>query len=283
MMDVAPVRATSMRVKPSSFTPAIEKSRRSADGRSAINPKQLHAALQNGMSENEFTAEPLSTMKLDEPPISKLKPNENQVKTVTSRRSSAPDVAVKRSTSMKGYKPGDAAKRNATKRASVMFLDSQFVAVNYGSQTTYEHLETFPEAVTDDQLENVTEANDIPAYRAQRDREPQLPYDLPAEEDLPIGTTRPKILQSDRPNWAQQSQCGDEMRPHLLQVPLLHRRKDDAATKRPALPRRRSSAPDVSSASPAPESVLISTAVKLIKKEERKQRRQSVLDFFKKL
>jgi len=295
----------STRAKRHSVDPAAERfstvPHSSADGKPVLNPKQLHAALQIGMSETEVITEPLSLVRLNSKDDLG---HQDSLSATKERRSSAPDAAPKRSASMKAYKPGDAAKRNATKRSSVLLMDSsRLVAVKHGSQTVYERLEIpdpFNEADEEPQhlpawrAQRDREAqmpydlppHDVPAYRAQRDREAQMPYDLPnPEEELPSGAHRPKILQSDRPNWAQESQCGDEMRHHFLQVPILHKRREKpaeqqaTAPKRPAPPRRHSSAPHSSPAEP----MLIANAVKLIKKEERKQRRQSVIGFFKKL
>jgi len=279
-MDDAVKRSKSTKAKRLSHVPIAEEPHSTADGKPVMNTKTMMAALNIGMSESEAaaaTSEPLKRISSSS--------REREKRSSQDRRDSVPDAGVQRSTS-RAYRPGDAAKRNAAKRSS-MNGDFKFVAIKHGSQTVYERVDNPHKAATGPDL-FANELEQVPEYRAARDREVEMPYDLPQPDDneeQPLGTQRPKILPHDRPHWAQQSQCGDDMRSHLLHIPL-HRNRDKAdapaqkqlGVKRPETLRRHSSAP-----SQKQEGTMINEAVTLIKKGERKQRRQSVMSFFKKL
>lgn len=99
---------------------------------------------------------------------------------------------------------------------------------------------------------------------------------------------RPKLALDDphnRPNWSQNSESGDGMRHHtalhFLRRPVTEgggRTKDKPAARQGsdhALPRRQGSIPS--------EGHLIADAVKIIQRQERLKKRQSVMGFFKRL
>ncbi|KAF7186895.1 hypothetical protein HII31_11855 [Pseudocercospora fuligena] len=98
---------------------------------------------------------------------------------------------------------------------------------------------------------------------------------------------RPKLALDphDRPNWSQKSESGDGMRHHTLNFFSSSRQRpvtQGGRTKdRPrqdsdhALPRRQGSIPS--------EGHLIADAVKIIQRQERLKKRQSVMGFFKRL
>lgn len=284
-MDDGVKRSKSGKTKRRSHVPAADEQMSTADGKPVVNTKTMMAALNIGMSEAEAaTSEPLKPTISGSGDLAKRNSSD--------RRGSIPDTGVHRSTS-RGYRPGDAAKRNAAKRAS-MNADFKFVAIKHGSQTVYERVDNPHKPTTGADL-FANELDQVPEHRAARDREVEMPYDLPQpddDEDRPLGTQRPKVLAHDRPHWAQQSQCGEDMRSHFLHIPV-HRNRDkseaapaqkQSGTKRPETLRRHSSAPHSSAPhQQQQEGTLISEAVKSIKKEERKQRRQSVMSFFKKL
>lgn len=283
-MDDDVKRSKSGKTKRRSYVPAADEQLSTADGRPVVNTKTMMAALNIGMSEAEAaTSEPLK------PAISAS--GDRAKRNSSDRRGSIPDTGVHRSTS-RGYRPGDAAKRNAAKRAS-MNADFKFVAIKHGSQTVYERVDN-PHKPTAGAELFANELEQVPEHRTARDREVEMPYDLPQPDDdeyRPLGTQRPKVLAHDRPHWAQQSQCGEDMRSHFLHIPV-HRNRDktdspaqkQSAAKRPETLRRHSSAPHSSAPhQQQQEGTLISEAVKSIKKEERKHRRQSVMSFFKKL
>lgn len=308
-MDAAPRRVRSSKRR--SHVPIEQEQQWTADGKPVVNTKTMMAALNIGMSENEagaaegpectsFGAGDRGKNEAGTAAAPKRTSSGSRAKRSSQdRRGSLPDSGVQRSAS-RGYRPGDAAKRNAAKRASIAGTgDVKLVAIKHGSQTVYEwienpHTHNRP-APASDPFGGDLEI--VPEYRAARDREVQMPYDLPNpddDEEQPLGTQRPRFLAHDRPHWAQQSQCGDDMRSNFLHIPL-HRPRDkesNAASqstavaapqrqsppKRPDALRRHSSAPHQQQ-----EGTLISDAVKTIKKEERKNRRQSVMGFFKKL
>nr|OQO29057.1 hypothetical protein B0A51_03392 [Rachicladosporium sp. CCFEE 5018] len=158
-------------------------------------------------------------------------------------------------------------------------MTTKLVAIKHGSQNAYERIE-IPRIATHD----VDEEQTLEFKIGREHDSPRSPIaEAGEDDDQPIGTQRPNILRHDRPHWAQQSQCGDDMR-STLQIPGFggresHHNGTSAAGKRPGFLRRHSSAPHTKQQ----EATMISDAVKLIKKEERNQRRQSVMGFFKKL
>jgi len=226
-----------------------------------MNPKQLQAALNLGMSEREAAmnvvpvSAPLSS-EVDEPRI----PSTGERK----RCESAPAEKPRRSASGRGYKPGDAAKRNAAhKRRSLQPQplgqsppQGKLLAVSHGFHTTYER-EPVPGA-------------GIPA--------------IETKENVPdVALQRPHLKPHDRHNWAQESQCGDDMR-HFFR----HSGADKSSTEHhegdgqyaaDAWKPTRSNLTRQKSASVVPEN-LITEAVKHIRKEEKAKRRRSIVGFF---
>lgn len=160
----------------------------------------------------------------------------------------------------------DSENANYSRRRSVPGI-SHLVAVKHGSQTTYERVDS-PMDVP-------------PQYHALSHR---------GSKDILRDTTnqRPQLQnRHNRPDWTQQSQCGGDTptQANLFDVPsgYIFRRKSPQAAIAPEVPRARQAA---GTAKPPPmlkESHLISDAVKLIKSKERKAKRQSVVDFLKKL
>ena len=217
----------------------------SADGRPCLNPKQLHAALGVGMSESEATA---SAHAEDAQPrrSDSLRPRASN------------DSSGSRRAATSGYRPGDAAIRNAEKRKhseGQQQLQGKLIAVRHGSQTTYER--------------------DYSPVARQHDLAPI--FGINREDDFAATTTeedsRPRFLTSaDRPDWTQQSQCGDDMRNLLDRTFGSQRTKHREAARaaltvevpgRPAMPRS-------GSTQSTPEN-LITEAVSRIQAQEKQQ------------
>jgi len=232
------------------------------------------------MSENEILR---SAVVMDIPPprrTSAHSPKDQRSRSI-SRPPPPPPAA---STSPRGYKPGDAAKRNAVKR------HSQIVPM----PSSYPD---FPMAA------DFSRPNDPPITEEQEhehehERRTSATNDSgvgsDAEDDKsdePAAAVRPKFAPHDRrPDWSQESQCGDDPRsvfhPHGA---ALFRRKDRTAGGEGEVSRNGG----VSQASEeqqkkrrsrqksAPESRLVTDAVRLIKQEEKQKRRRSLMGFFK--
>lgn len=237
-----------------SSTTSWPKSTFMADGKPCVNPKQLRAALSIGMSE----AEMLATGSNDPvhqsiPPDDARSPPKERSRSRT--RCSAENPVSQPSNAekpMRSYKPGDAARRRV-----------QYVAVKHGSMTAYERVE-------------------VPGLPASQG------LDALIEDAEQHDLHRPTLHAYDRPNWAQASQCGDDMR-RVLDFPL--RRKHHHAVPeedvpnftacvgaemyegRPQLTRHKSE-------NDAPVN-LVNDAVAAIKREEKAKRRQSMLGFLK--
>lgn len=159
----------------------------------------------------------------------------------------------------------DSESRNYSRRRSHP-ATSHLVAVKHGSQTAYEHVDIPSEAP--------------PQYHALSHR---------GSEDLP--RQRPQLQQRhNRPDWTQQSQCGKDTptRANTFDVPsgYIFKRRDPKSTTAsevaPAAAARIPRGP-VQPPPPLKESHLISDAVKLIKAKERRAKRQSFVDFLRKL
>ena len=172
---------------------------------------------------------------------------------------------------MSGYKPGDAAKRRAERRQS-RIVQPQGRPVG----GIVEYSLTFT-----DRIDEETATNES---KQQRDSAIAGPDDYP---DQPLAS--PPLKPHDRVNWAQGSECGD------ITHDLLHshwrRRKSSKTTSdreeaRQALEggaaqrklSRQKSIVDVNESQN-----LIGDAVKLIQTEKKVKRRQSIVDFFKRL
>lgn len=240
----------------------------SADGMSAINPKQLLAALNLGMSENEV----LTTMVTEAP--SRWSSFAQQQTRKDSMASDLPSPSsesteTQHGTVTRGYKPGDAAKRNALRRQSrQVSLPPQ---CKRGSQGREYYLEFR------DQIK------DLPGHDSGMCSDSEESTGQPQRQS--IGTLRPKIVPTDRPDWSQQSECGDDEVRHTVSIPL--RRKDKTSSDRDEARKAQQSSNAVQR--PLQERIrqksapghLVSDAVQLIKKEEKAARRQSIVDFFK--
>jgi hypothetical protein len=223
-----------------------------ADGKPFPNPKILRASLAIGMSESEATTnawDGLGRLLRTEAP---RKSTEGQ-RPGPSASAERLDDALKCTTSG-GYLPGDAARRNAIKRRSQHIMQPQgtLIKPKHGSQTTHERVLAAPH--------------------------PEGPAAIDEEDDeaLPL---RPKILSSDRPNWTQESQCGEDM-DRLLHKTFGYSKSKIGEAQPAATTTSRPNAARMRSTGSAPEN-LISNAVSRIKKEEKGRRRRTFIGFFK--
>ena len=270
----------------------VENSKRT----SIVNPKQFQAALSVGMSESEAIAVVTSSYPLShrssqstigkgeqqrrdsrkDSMTSKQTTGEKTRRSTHKHRSHSPPPSlpttssiVQRSGSMSGYKPGDAAKRNAEKRRS-QIVQPQGRPVG----GVMEYSLTFTDRIDEDAVADGSNPHRDPVIAAPEDY---------ADNAL----SRPPLKPHDRVNWTQQSQCGDSTHD------LLHwrRRKSSKITSdreqaRQALeggatlrkPSRQKSMVDMHESQN-----LIGDAVKMIKTEKKVKRRQSIVDFFKRL
>jgi hypothetical protein len=251
--DPAPVKE----VKRASSTAERRKPSFTADGKPIVNPKQLRAALNIGMTESEATRAIASV-----PPRRPSAGSDHHHKSKRISQVLVADEAaqLQRSASTRAYRPGDAAKRNAEKKRRSQSLQQQpqqgkLIAIKHGSQTTYER-ETVPGLRTHhlEHIESALESSD---------------------EDQPIGSYRPKLIHYDRPDWSQASQCGEDM--HRL---LHFGHKEDSRGLPNGQPAPRPKAHRQRSAGTVSET-LISDAVSKIKQEEKARRRRSLLGLFK--
>ncbi|KAK5678984.1 hypothetical protein LTS10_008639 [Elasticomyces elasticus] len=230
-----------------------------ADGNPCINPKQLHAAMNMGMTATEATAN-----------IAAI-PGPSSASAEKQRRSSSNDKirqqrqvedAPERRASAGAYKPGDAAKRNAVRRHSVQPpAQGKLLTFTHGPQTVHERDAVFSSgsAILDNDDDHHAELHHAELHR-------------------------PAIRPQDRPNWAQQSQCGEEVH-HFWRhsrAPPADAGPDDIRhhilDRKPARPQ----APRQKSLNSIPEN-LVTDAVSKIKKEEKAKRRRSIVSFFRKL
>ncbi|TKA64754.1 hypothetical protein B0A55_10192 [Friedmanniomyces simplex] len=218
-----------------------------ADGKPCINPKQLHAALSLGMSENEAVA---------------------NIPAVPGRRSGSgeqqrvPSGSDKqRRLSESGYKPGDAAKRNAANRRSLQPLpQGKHIAVMSSSHPTQESEVLLGSGSATTHSHHASHAH---------------PHTDPHAH-------RPVLRAQDRPNWAQQSQCGEEMH-HFFRHQQHHPKAASAvndAEQQAVRPTHPQPPPRQRSLGAIPEN-LVTEAVKQIKSEERGKRRRSLVCFFR--
>ncbi|KAK5120281.1 hypothetical protein LTR85_006487 [Meristemomyces frigidus] len=303
--DLKRARSTKERIKPD-FHP---------ESMPTVNPKQLTAALSLGMSESEVgaaaaAAEPGAEPKgapahLTVPAAHKTRANRQSrvVRTATEEnrlrskaRSQSPD-ADEQVHPMSSYKPGDAAKRAADRRKSqIMPSHGRLITVDHGATTT-QHREYTLE-FSDPKRTEIPDAFDfaIAEDDAHHTDSHHHSHHFDSQQQHHV-VHRPALKPHDRHNWAQESQAGDEMRHHLHR-PHFGRRKSSSKTaadredarqaleggssgsnsQRPSGPARHKSAdtlPDTQA--------LVSDAVRLIKKEEKAKRRQSIVGFFKRL
>lgn len=246
-----------------------------ADSKPCMNPKALKAALNQGMSESEA-----ATAATAEAPKIRSASAEKQCRDAKPRSHSPPESTsddLQRSASMRGYRPGDADKRNGGKRSS-QIVSGTLVAVTHGSTATYQ------------QREYALDLKPLAGLDVAPKLDAHLDSSAIAEEgddgvhhSHHVDPRRPGLRPHDRVNWAQESQCGDEMRHHLH----WRRRKSTQTTTdredaHAALVGDVQQKPRQKSLGDIHEN-LISDAVRLIKKEEKVKRRRSIVDFFKRL
>jgi hypothetical protein len=246
----------------------------------SMNPKQILAARSAGMSETEAVN---AVSHANEPvrkrdslsPISSSQQHETTEKPARKsserrsdegRRDGREEVREKR----KSYHPGDAEKRR-----------------NEGKPTNYSD---FSFGLQIHETPSFMTKPAVPAYRQARDADVEMPYgplalstqpeisDEPTE--LPRGRPRPQ----DRPNWRQDSTCGDETRDMLQRLhgsgkPTTTKARHHDARRAHSEHRTNGTSPE---AQPRRGSEnLISDAVKLIKEEKKVRKRESVFAFFK--
>merc|ERR1711939_1233649 len=254
-------------------------------GPRSINPKQLQARLSIGMSETEAMSSAVAAPSSGRPDLgrsnstSSVEKNDKKHRRSRkdrSRSDAASDLKPKRSVrrpagppreiessenTMTTYQPGDAAKRKAEKRSSQAFQAPSARPLGYVAEYSLQF--------TDLQAET---------GKALMDR----------EEDSSMAMRPTTLRPQDRPNWTQQSQCGDDMR-HALGAN--RRRRKSAEDRNAALQALEGSG---NAAAPPPrkstsgamgqeDQTLISDAVKQINREKKSKRRQSVMALFRKL
>ncbi|KAK1058396.1 hypothetical protein LTR74_013439 [Friedmanniomyces endolithicus] len=213
------------------------------DGKLCINPKQLRAALSLGMSESEALA---SIAAIPSPPSDGI---EQQ------RRASSGNE-LRRQSVASGYKPGDAAKRNAIKRQSLQVTQQgKPVVIALGSHTTRENEDALGSAPS---LALAHLEHDSYDPRAQ-------PYLLNHAHLI-----RPR----DRPDWTQQSQCGDETRRYFG-----HEQRDSKGT-RPTVPRQKSLGAITEKEKTVPV-LAAADQVKHVQSDKKVKRRSSFVAFFR--
>ncbi|KAI7470439.1 hypothetical protein KC351_g12667 [Hortaea werneckii] len=254
-----------------------------------INPKQLQARLSIGMSETEAMSSAVAAPPSGRPDLgrsnstSSVEKNEKKHRRSRkdrSRSDATSDLKPKRSVrrpagppreiessenTMTTYQPGDAAKRKAEKR---------------GSSQAYQAPPARPLGYV---AEYSLQFTDLQAEtgKALMDR----------EEDSSMAMRPTTLRPQDRPNWTQQSQCGDDMR-HALGANW--RRRKSAGDRNAALQALEGSSGNAAAAAPPPrkstsgamgqeDQTLISDAVKQINREKKSKRRQSVMALFRKL
>ncbi|RMY18420.1 hypothetical protein D0866_13178 [Hortaea werneckii] len=253
----------------------------------SINPKQLQARLSMGMSENEAMSAAVVAPSSTRPDLGRSNSASSVQKTDKKHRrsrkdrarSDASDLKTKRSVrrpgppreiessenTMTAYQPGDAAKRKAEKRSSQAFP---------GPARPLGYVAEYSLQFADLQAET---------GKALVDR--------PAEEESQLAMRPTTLRPQDRPNWTQQSQCGDDMR-HALGSNW--RRRKSAGDRNEALQALEGSGGAAAAAPPPPrkstsgamgheDQTLISDAVKQINRGMKSKRRQSVMALFRKL
>ncbi|GAB1744301.1 hypothetical protein NU219Hw_g1449t1 [Hortaea werneckii] len=251
----------------------------------SINPKQLQARLSMGMSENEAMSAAVAAPPSARPDLGRSNSASSVEKADKKHRSSrkdrarsdASDLKSKRSVvrrpgppreiessenTMTAYQPGDAAKRKAEKRSSQAFPAPR--PLGYVAEYSLQFADLQAET-----------------GKALGDR---------AEEDVQMAMRPTTLRPHDRPNWTQQSQCGDDMR-HALGSNW--RRRKSAGDRNEALQALEGSGGAAAAAAPPRKSTsgarlqedqtLISDAVKQINREKKSKRRQSVMALFRKL
>ncbi|KAK5116389.1 hypothetical protein LTR62_007936 [Meristemomyces frigidus] len=254
-----------------------------ADAKPSVNPKQLQALLQAGMSESEASTAisevPVRHVSLREP--ARRSTNE-QATSSGRRRETAEDVeavsGVRRTTSTAAaYKPGDAAARRKIQNRRSLPTgpepQGKLIGIPHGWRATYEREDIFPSNLDLDALSSAA-------------IDPSAAWPATATD---IHTARPPLKPQDRPNWTQQSQCGNSTPHLLLNLRTRHHKKTAPATEpvvpdagnvqkglRPPMDQRRSYSAGMED--------LVAGAVERIRKEEKEakaRRRRSVLGIFR--
>ncbi|KAK4547932.1 hypothetical protein LTR36_010651 [Oleoguttula mirabilis] len=285
------------------------------DSMPAVHPKQLNAALRLGVSGSEvataaaevepkpaFLAVPAADSRranrhsrvllpgtYGKPRQSRVVPAVPGTRLSSKARSQWPEDATSRGDQIpckSSYKPGDAAKRAAERRKSqIIAAKCKPITINDGTTKTHHREFSFE-------------------FADQKRTEIPGPFHSAVAEDVDSqhhATQRPALKPHDRHNWAQESQCGDEMRDHHHHHHLrlhLGRRKSswtlrDREDTQQALESGGGGSTSASrlqgplrhkSADAIPDRQgLISDAVRLIKKQEKAKRRQTIVGFFKRL
>ncbi|KAK5704668.1 hypothetical protein LTR17_021670 [Elasticomyces elasticus] len=231
-----------------------------AVGDFCINPKQLHAAMNMGMTATEAAA---NIAAIPGPPSASTEKQRRSSSNDKIRQQRQVDTVPERRASAGAYKPGDAAKRNAVRRHSVQPpAQGKLVTFTHGPQTAYEREAVFSSgsAILDNDEDHHVELHHAELHR-------------------------PAIRPQDRPNWAQQSQCGEEVHHFWRHSKAPHAEGGSDGSRhhifdgpKPARPQ----APRQKSLNSIPEN-LVTDAVSKIKKEEKANRRRSIVSFFRKL
>lgn len=241
--DVMKSPATNLPTRDSLST-ARQTSRSTADGRPVMTHKSMFAALNLGLADLEAMTEKLA-----------LEQSKQRDFLCSSCRT--PDAPGHH------HHHNDPESRNYSRHRPIATA-SHLVAAKRSSQIAYERVEPATDA--------------SPQYHAISYR---------ASEDNPrTFNQRPQLQRHDRPDWSQQSQYGGDTstRTNLFDVPsgyIFRRRSQQPATASEAVPARKAHI-NMPPPPPPKEMHLISDAVKLIKAQERKSRRKSVVDFLKK-
>lgn len=265
-----------------------------------LNPKQFFAAVSTGMSEaeaitavchaNEHWNQRAASKPTRTPTTLSAGSSSTSSKDKRPRKPSSESRSKQRRNGLDdgrhSYKPGDAEKRRtqAIKRRTADVTTS-FQDIAFGLQRD--------EAKAFDVPWGVSFSNRKGEQRAD------MPYDMTfreADEDEndnePLVNGRPKYKASDRPTWDQESQCdADDVR-GKSRFPLLHFRSKPAKPKETNVDELRRSQSECRARPQTEPQVyvprrgsdnLVADAVKIIKKEEKAKRRESVMNFIKKV
>lgn len=167
------------------------------------------------------------------------------------------------------YRPGDAAKRRT-------MVDPPLYPVHWPIEQTLAKSDLRPasfHAITESRLSRFLE------------EEVSLDAPIPEVDESLLVNPRPTLVPHDRPNWSQQSQDGDDFRHTLNSIFPRPARKAAQTIRHSSI-----LAPFAEPKAPSPKKYtgpqnehMIADAVKIIQKQEKTKRRESVIGFFKKL
>lgn len=167
------------------------------------------------------------------------------------------------------YRPGDAAKRRT-------MADPAPHPIHWPNEQTSAKRELRPasfHAITESRLSRFLE------------EEVSLDAAIPEVDESLLVNPRPTLVPHDRPNWSQQSQDGDDFRYTLNSFFPRPARKAVQTIRHSSI-----LAPFAEPKAPSPKKYtgpqnehMIADAVKIIQKQEKAKRRESVIGFFKKL